>query len=826
MRMESQEEESDAGEVSGSEVPLVLIVDPDAAERRWMCAQLATRGYQVSEAADAGSAIAALERQMPRLLLQSLRLPDRDGLAVAEHLRQRPGGAAVPVIGLAGRDDALDELRAMRGGVSAVLFRPIESGHLLRVVQANLAGPWTEGAARAGGAPARRSAMKSAQLEVLARTSDELARHGSVYGALGACVEACLGIADITGGALYLVDRERGELRLELQQGFGLARLERADPGERLVGAARGGTRVCAMPSPAVEARATTRLLRELGVASALHVPLAWAGHVYGVLLLGARGAELLAADSIAFAELIATHLAQAFALGQTLERLSGTEKRYRAILQHAHDAICLIDDCGFIFEANHGFELVTGRRLEEIIGRHIRELAAPGQAAANLENFRRALHQPGGAGAECRLAGPAGEVRVVSFFGSVIELEGRRVVVAMGRDVTEQQRAHAQLMVSDRMASVGMLAAGVAHEINNPLAAVLANLEMAARDAADLGRRAGAASELAEEVMDAREGAERVRQIVRDLRIVSRAEVEATGPVCLHRVLDSAARMAWNELRHRAQVVKEFERIPAVLGNESRLGQVFLNLIVNAAQAIPEGHADDNQITLRTRVAAGRVVVEVSDTGAGMSPEVMGRLFTPFFTTKPIGVGTGLGLSICQRIVNAAGGQIEVESEPGKGTTFRVVLPAPAPADALPPTAAAAGPALPAQGRRGRILVVDDDALVVRLIHRILATEHDVTTVASAQEALDLVAAGERFDVILCDVMMPQLTGMDMHARLLASAPEQAERIVFVTGGAFTPAAREFIDQVENQRIEKPFDPLELRGLVTARVEARAPAP
>ncbi len=175
---------------------------------------------------------------------------------------------------------------------------------------------------------------------------------------------------------------------------------------------------------------------------------------------------------------------------------------------------------------------------------------------------------------------------------------------------------------------------------------------------------------------MQAREAARRVRQIVRDLRIFSRSEVDATGPVDLTAVLESTLRMAWNEIRHRARLVKDFEAVPAVEGNESRLGQVFLNLIVNAAQAIPEGRAESNQIRVRLAQAqSGQVEVAITDTGPGIPPEVLQRLFTPFFTTKPPGVGTGLGLSICHKIITSIGGSIEVDTEVGRGTTFRVLL-------------------------------------------------------------------------------------------------------------------------------------------------------
>ncbi|HVU53031.1 MAG TPA: response regulator [Polyangia bacterium] len=383
-----------------------------------------------------------------------------------------------------------------------------------------------------------------------------------------------------------------------------------------------------------------------------------------------------------------------------------------------------------------------------------------------------------------------------------------------------EQRRTQEQLLISDRMASVGTLAAGVAHEINNPLASIFANLELAAGAIDELAAQPGCDRRLVDvvdELRDAREAAERLRQIIRDLKIFSRAPDEARrGPVELQRVMESSLRMAWNEIRHRARLVKEYGAAPLVDANEARLGQVFLNLVVNAAQAIPEGDAAHNVVRVVTGVdGAGRARVEVTDTGVGIAPENLPRVFDAFFTTKEIGVGTGLGLSICHRIVRGLGGEIELESEVGKGTVVRVLLPPSAGVLAPPrPRAPLAAPA-----RRGRLLIVDDEVMFAKAVARSLAAEHDVEIAASAGDALARVRAGERFDVIICDLMMPQMTGMALHAELTAVAPEQAARIVFVTGGAFTAGAREFLDAVPNQRIEKPFESQQLRAVLNDRI-------
>jgi PAS domain S-box-containing protein len=397
------------------------------------------------------------------------------------------------------------------------------------------------------------------------------------------------------------------------------------------------------------------------------------------------------------------------------------------------------------------------------------------------------------------------------------VQFDGAPARLVVARDVTESKKMRARLLLADRMASIGTLAAGVAHEINNPLSYVVANVEYASQGIREIGRDrpelAAAASELGEALADARQGADRVRQIVRDLKTFSRADEVSNGPVEVRRVLESTINMAWNEIRHRARLVKDYAEIPAVSANEGRLCQVFLNLLINAAQAISEGDIDRNEIRLKTYTdAAGRAAIEVRDTGLGISPEHLSRLFDPFFTTKPVGVGTGLGLSICHGIVTELGGEIEVESRLGAGSCFRVLLP-PAPRYAAAP---APDPAAPAA--RGRLLVIDDEPLVGISVRRLLAQLYEVEVATDAPAALELLLGGAEFDVILCDLMMPEMGGADLYEALERRAPEHLSKIVFLTGGAFTPRAAAFLERVDAPKLEKPFDRDALAAILAAR--------
>jgi signal transduction histidine kinase/ligand-binding sensor domain-containing protein/CheY-like chemotaxis protein len=391
-----------------------------------------------------------------------------------------------------------------------------------------------------------------------------------------------------------------------------------------------------------------------------------------------------------------------------------------------------------------------------------------------------------------------------------------------------ELQTTRERLAHAEKMAAVGTLAAGVGHEINNPLAFIISNLHYAAEEVHDAGERAGKEGAWAEDVeqalREALQGADRVRRIVQDLKAFSRVQPQEPQRVDLQAVLELALSLADVELRHRAQVVKDYSPKLTVLGDETRLGQVFLNLMVNAAQAIPEGRTNSNEIRITTRKnEQGQAVIAVSDTGTGISPDVLPRIFEPFFTTKPVGMGTGLGLSICHSYVQAMGGDIRVRSELGRGTTFEVVLPA---APELTRAAHAASPTpVSASTVGGRLMVIDDEPLLIAALSRMLAPEHEVVTFTSARQALQELRDGAEYSLILCDLMMPEMTGMDLHATLADEAPELAERMVFLTGGAFTEAGRAFLETSHLPWIEKPFEPDALRARIRLLLGAPAPA-
>jgi CheY-like chemotaxis protein len=362
-------------------------------------------------------------------------------------------------------------------------------------------------------------------------------------------------------------------------------------------------------------------------------------------------------------------------------------------------------------------------------------------------------------------------------------------------------------------MASLGRLAAGVGHEVNNPLAYVMLNLELAADVLARLpqGRER---DELSRALDAAREGSERVRRIVRSLASLGREDDEPHAPVNVHHALDAALRILESRYRHRARPIREYAATRLALASEFRLGQVFVNLIANAADAIAEGDVENNSIRLTTADAPdGRVTIDVADTGGGIEPAIAQRIFEPFFTTKPVGTGSGLGLSICHGIVSGFGGELALFHTAPGGSVFRVTVPA------APSAQASAAPRAGEAGTH-RVLVVDDEPAVGQIIARALES-YEVTVTGSGVEARALCDR-QRFDVILCDVSMPEFDGIDLWEALRAAGAGLERRMAFMTGGAFAQRAREFLSRVPNRTIEKPFGLASLEELVQAVLRDR----
>jgi len=500
--------------------------------------------------------------------------------------------------------------------------------------------------------------------------------------------------------------------------------------------------------------------------------------------------------------------------------------RRQALMFDSLSDGVVVLDLEGRVLDWNAAARRLFGWEKSEVLGRTPEELFLP-------EGAREGLWKPMLAGVSasgrwaCELAlkrkqGGTCLVEVVAV--PLRDAEGRPMAcIAVHRDIGERRDLEARLHLAERLSSLGMLAAGMAHEINNPLAYVKSNLECAI-DEADRLQAAGKlepGSELPQQLREAHQGAERIRLVVQDLSTFSkRRESDLVEGVDVNRSMKFAVRIAENELKHRARLVLQLGEVPLARANEARLGQVFLNLIINAAQAIPAGAAERNEIRLGSRwdPARQRIILEVADTGSGIEQRHLQHVFEPFFTTRRASGGTGLGLSICHRIITGFGGEIGVESELGKGTRFEIALPAAPVADEAP---------TPADGattlRRARVLIIDDEPLVGAAARRAVGAEHEVLVATRAAEALERIRAGERYDVILCDLMMPEITGAELHGLLSASNVDQARRMVFMTGAAFTEESRRFLEEGGRAWLSKPFVVDEVRAALARVLAARS---
>jgi PAS domain S-box-containing protein len=490
-------------------------------------------------------------------------------------------------------------------------------------------------------------------------------------------------------------------------------------------------------------------------------------------------------------------------------------------------DLFCVTDFAGNYIEVNPAWEKILGYSRDEVIGRSYKAFAHPD----DLTEVKRAWELGSLTfKTEMRFRSKDGKYRWLQWHGRADLLELRAYTV--GRDITalkelqlqlqdeiqERKQIQAQLLRAERMASLGMLAAGVGHEINNPLTFTIANLQIAIEDLQkiNLGKSFDG---LIKAMSDSLSGAERVKEIVRNLKLYSRTEeMPKPHPLCIAESLEMAIKICKAEVDANAFLTLNIGSTPKILANRGELSQVFVNLLLNAAQSMPVRPREQNSIRINASTdRSGAAIVEISDNGAGIDEKNVEKIFDPFFTTKPAGVGTGLGLSICIGIIRSYGGEISATSRLGEGSTFRVRLP-PATSEFVPVSTAATAVVkkemtVAQPGVSKRVLVIDDERQLSDIVVRILKTDYQVSAINDSQEALQhLLKTGGEYDLILCDLMMPQLTGIDLFNLVDINLQP---KFIFMTGGTFTPEAATFLKSVSNRVLEKPFNIQTIRNAV-----------
>ncbi len=503
------------------------------------------------------------------------------------------------------------------------------------------------------------------------------------------------------------------------------------------------------------------------------------------------------------------------------LESLRKSEERFRSVVESIQDTVFMTEGT-LITYANRACSKLLGIAPTKEAPFEVTEVLN----AADVPRFVQQID-------ELSSSGPAthGEYRMRAADGREITLDtsaigvgvqGKPTVLWLGQDVTQRRLLEGQLLQADRLSVLGTLAAGMAHAINNPLSYTLLNLEHVARRMRAFATGHDYYAEARVRLAEAHDGADRVAKVVRQMRTLSRARGGAPGPVDVRAVLENVLAMIGNEIRYRGQLVTRLEHVPKVRAREGELEQAFLGLLLYVARSRPEEASQAREIVLFAgHQPGGAALVRVSDDGPPLDAEMRARLLDPFAS----GETTGLGLAMCNAIFTGLGGRMDVESSPGSGTTFSVFLPA-AGAEAL--QASQKRPSVPPAplseplATRLKVLVIDDDPGVASTLRAMLEAHHEVTSVESAREGLRLLLGKEQFDIAFCDLVMPEVSGIDLYCALELNRPEATSRIVFMTGGVFTPDAERFLAGVPNQRVEKPFSLARVEQLLAQAVRAR----
>ena len=498
---------------------------------------------------------------------------------------------------------------------------------------------------------------------------------------------------------------------------------------------------------------------------------------------------------------------------------LARNEAQQRRLLEATFDGVLILAD-GIVCEINDGFCELLGTSREQLLGIEFSELLSVEERPQLGGLLSCTSPQVVELGARKTDRTP---ITLEAVIDPLEKTPAARVLVAV-RDISERKQLQASLQAADRMAAIGTLAAGVAHEVNNPLTYVLSNLEEASSKI-----QAAAKPELDETLQrictetlqclsTATEGALRVQRTVQDLNTIARSDREQIATLQVQDVLDSTIAIAMNTLRHKGRLVTDYEAVRPVRADAPRLGQIFLNLLMNACESMEDGKPGENEIRVEVQEDGDDVVVSISDTGTGISREQIDRIFDPFFTTKPVGVGTGLGLWVCQNLLQDIGGDIRVESEEGVGTTFSIRMPA---TDQVVQEEAPDRPAPVSTEARNRLLVVDDEPAIAELLGEILEL-HEVHLANSGTEALDQLRS-HSFDLVLCDLMMPDLSGIQVYEASSEHVNGAPPRFVFLTGGAVTDTAKRFLSETHHRVITKPFRPALVRQVIAEELSAGA---
>ncbi len=500
---------------------------------------------------------------------------------------------------------------------------------------------------------------------------------------------------------------------------------------------------------------------------------------------------------------------AQRRALEQEL-RIS--EQKYQQLFASACDAILVVDIATLqIVQANPAAEGLTGRKADQLIGHPLQGLCPKlsGCSESLLENKKRVEALFNAAG-EIQIAQGEGEHVLCEGSVTLVDCHERPVLQINAREITTRKKMEQQLRQAEKLSALGQLVAGVAHELNNPLAVVMGYSQLFVKNK-------GLDEKVRKDLQKVLHESERAAKIVRNLLTFARPREARMTMVDVNRiVVDSLETREMQVQRAKVEIVRRLGRnLPPTMADAGQIEQVLVNLLTNAIQAL-ENRSDTRIVEVATEYCDSRIRIVVADNGPGIPDPIMGRIFDPFFTTKGPGKGTGLGLSICYSIVEEHKGKIWAETKAGKGTRFIVELPVVKCPDAVhPPPVEAPIAEHEANVPARRLLIVDDEPGIVDVLKRALDEKGFQTESAcNGAEALSRLASNE-YDLIISDICMPEMSGEKLHAAISEQYPHLQERIIFVTGDTVSPSSRNFLERSGARWLNKPFDISEIERIV-----------
>jgi len=811
----------------------LLLVDDNSVQLRLGKRLLAQAGFQVATAAGGLAALEMARRSRPDVIMSDVLMPRVDGFTLCREVRRDPAIASIPVVLVSSAYvGEADQALATKAGARALVIRSPGLSEAIEAVRSCLTEPETRSLHDWPEFPAEeytarlaeeldrhislnqsllaRLAVQGAEIGMLLGLTDTLKRTSDPAAILHQTVHRCADAAGASRGLAYLAEPD-GRLRLTAASGFADEVRERLPDffghPEILRQVMRDGTPL-ELKRTSLSTNGGSALLDQCDAKSALIAPFSVGTECPGVMALLSQH-ERFDQGWAPFIEAACVQLSRVIALGRALDQAASAERHYHSVLEHAMLGVFQTTSDGRFCVVNPALSRIFGYSSPEDMALSVEGTARLCVRTEDHEEIMRRLAANGSVSRfECEMSRKDESLIWASLSARAV-CDGRGTILhseGMIEDITERRRTEEALRQSEKLSAMGLLLAGVAHELNNPLSVVVGYATLLQREAP---------GSLQDRLVALEGAAQRCARIVRNLLAVARQHPTAWERVTVNEIVEEVLELLTYPLRGDGiEIVLDLDRdLPPLQADPHQLYQVLVNLVTNAHQTM-RGAAPPRRLTVATRYDASvaRVMIEVADTGPGIPPHIRSRIFEPFFTTKPVGQGTGLGLSICYGIVHDHGGTITVRSEPGTGAVFTVELPAASSSEAAPPRgpADASGPLQPLS-----ILVVDDEPEVAAILGDLLTIQgHRIAVAPNGAVALDRLSH-QSYDLIVSDLCMPELDGLGLYKRLHRTKHPLRSRLVFVTGDTLDEEARIFLKKTRALCIGKPFVPEEITSVV-----------